>query len=146
MHTKFHTDWFRHARLDGRGFTDTQTAWRYHKHISFFFQIKEIWLKCCFFRWLLELGALFFIFSLPCAFTLTKWQEETSPYTSVPQNLSYNDPIRHTIKVPKIIRARKIKTVTGSILCSVHVSYQETGWTRDILMGKGAGRPDFDSQ
>jgi hypothetical protein len=66
--------------------------------------------------------------------------------TSVPQNLSYNAPIRRTINVSKIIRAGGIKTVTDSILRSVHVRFQETGWAWDISMGKGAGRPEFDSR
>jgi hypothetical protein len=30
-HTKFHTDWFRHSKVDGRGLTDIQTAWWSHK-------------------------------------------------------------------------------------------------------------------
>jgi hypothetical protein len=25
--TKFHKDWFRHSKVDGGGYTDTQRAW-----------------------------------------------------------------------------------------------------------------------
>jgi hypothetical protein len=44
MHTKFHTDWFRHSKVDNGGFTDTQTAWRSHKP-TFTFLNKESRLK-----------------------------------------------------------------------------------------------------
>jgi hypothetical protein len=30
-HTKFHKDWFRHSKIDRRGYIDTQRARRLHK-------------------------------------------------------------------------------------------------------------------
>jgi hypothetical protein len=37
IHNKCHKDWFRLSKVNGgRGFTDTQTAWRSHKPILIF--------------------------------------------------------------------------------------------------------------
>jgi hypothetical protein len=31
IHTKFHKDWFRQSKVNREGYSDTQTAWGYHK-------------------------------------------------------------------------------------------------------------------
>jgi hypothetical protein len=34
MHTRFHRNWFRRSKFGEGGLTDTQRAWRLHKHTS----------------------------------------------------------------------------------------------------------------
>jgi hypothetical protein len=33
IHINFHNDWFRHSKVHKGRYTNTQTAWRSHKHI-----------------------------------------------------------------------------------------------------------------
>jgi hypothetical protein len=41
IHNKFHKDWFRHSKVNRRGFSDTQAAWKSHNPTFFFFQNKQ---------------------------------------------------------------------------------------------------------
>jgi hypothetical protein len=42
IHTKFRKDWFKHWEVNSGRFTDTQTAWRSHKHTFIFFKIRKV--------------------------------------------------------------------------------------------------------